>query len=78
MTTIRFHDVGRDKAAWAVACAHTRANVEGVERTALLAVKRKGVLISRGIDVVYDSEANEGAVIVGGWRMVGRFTLEDA
>jgi hypothetical protein len=41
-------------------------------------VRRKGGLLSRGMDVDYDPTNNVGTVYVGGFRPVGSFTVRAA
>lgn len=67
--TVQFNNVGRDKVSWS-------AQVKEVTEPALLReVKKKGVLMSRGVDVDFDASGLSGCIVVGGFRVVGHFIV---
>jgi hypothetical protein len=69
--SVAFADVGRGKRSWiAELPAFTEAALERQ-------VRKNGGLASRGIEVQLVSET-EGVVLVGGFRVVGRFSIQGA
>jgi len=65
--TVEFKNVGRGKMCW------TETLNEMSERTILGCIKRKGALMSKGIDLWWDDEST-GNILAGG-RKVGTFEL---
>lgn len=80
MPKLAFREVGRRKLAWETDCPFDRTNESAIESLALASVrKQRGAIISRDVDVHYDAAKNEGTVLVGMFRPVGRFeVLEEA
>lgn len=71
MTTIHFLNVGRNKATWDVQMR------EVSEDAIIKAVRKKGCLMSRDIDVELSDDFSMGNVYAG-CRCVGTFTVERA
>jgi len=67
---VRFTDVGANKKSWTTAYAGPPD-----EYQLATDVKKSGSLMSRGIDISINEDGLSGAVIVGMFRIVGRFTI---
>lgn len=69
---IHFENVGRDHLSWS-------AEIEDVTYRRLLAeIRKKKALASRDVEFDFAEDGMSGNVIVGGWRPIGRFSLEGA
>ncbi len=67
---VTFENVGRNNMSW-------KAHTETVSEAFLLSQIRKSKsLMSREIDVIVDG--NSGTILVGGYRPVGTFRIEDS
>lgn len=65
---VNFKGVGRDKRSWT-------ASVNEISHTRLYReVKKRGGIMSRGIDFVTDEATNTGVIVVGFFRTVGTFS----
>ena len=73
-TKVTYRDVGREKRAWSTTFPGEMC--ESMVEAIWIDVRKKGGLASRDLDVSYDPKASRGAVIVGGFRVVGSFTVE--
>ena len=71
---IHFQDVGRDKLCW----DEQTDNPVSMAALVLNILKRKGCLRSRYVDVDWSEDTMSGEIIVGGFRCVGRFTVEES
>lgn len=69
---VRFNEVGRDKRSWVADIS--KPSEQAIAREA----KRGGGLMSREVDAEICDSAAGGIITVGGWRVVGTFTLEVA
>lgn len=67
---IHFKDVGRDKKSWPYECNNITESQLAKE------AKLKGGLMSSCVEALIDDSGLTGAIIVGGWRLVGKFTIE--
>lgn len=68
---VHFSEVGRDKKSWSKDFGPT-ASESAIAREA----KSGARLMSSDVDVEINDDYSAGAVIVGGWREVGTFTIE--
>lgn len=68
MPVFHFTDVGRNKQCFTVECR----DLDEAAR----AVMRSGAIRSSSVDLLQPEESHEGIVLVGGYRPVGRFTVE--
>lgn len=68
---INFFNIGRDKRSW-IKEAHGPLNLSAIAKEA----KRGGGLMSSCVDAGIDDSGQIGCILVGGWREVGRFTIE--
>lgn len=68
MINVQFSNVGRDRKAW-------KASLSEMSASAIYgSIKDNRALASRGIDVDYKAETNEGRIYAGG-RPVGEFKV---
>jgi hypothetical protein len=68
---VEFQDVGRAKKSWT-------ATLQRFTHSALYReVKRQNALGSTGIDFDYNEDEKRGLIVVGGFRVVGSFTVSD-
>lgn len=67
---IHFKDVGRDKNNWTSECDNLTESWIAKE------AKRNGGLLSSGVEAIINDSGLAGDIIVGGWRSVGKFTIE--
>lgn len=65
--TVEFSDVGRGKTTW-------RSTVKRDEDELIRAIRKSGALMSRTIEVTYETEDN-GSILVGGFRVVGSWRV---
>ena len=65
---VEFSQVGRSKRSWTEKIIPTESAI-------LRAIRRKGVLASREIDLEWDENESAGVIVVGGMRTVGCFAL---
>lgn len=68
---VKFLEVGMNNVCWDAEL--TELSFDELQR----AVEEKGALLSRYPEFVYDEEANEGTIFVGGFRPVGTFQVFD-
>ena len=68
---VHFLEVGRDKKSWSKDFGDS-AHESAIAREA----KSGARLMSSDVDVEINDGYSAGAVIVGGWRTVGTFTIE--
>ena len=71
MITVHFKDVGRDKRSWS-------KEFRGELSESMIAkeAKSRGGLMSSGVDAELNDTGSAGTILVGGWRVVGQFTIE--
>lgn len=67
--TVYFENVGRCKASWS-------ANMRTLSYRSLLAQVRPH-LKSHNVSFQFNENGTAGAILVGGWRPVGSFRVED-
>lgn len=67
--TVQFSDVGRDKLSWSKSFSQGTTTAH-IAREA----KRGGRLVSNDVDAELN-DSGIGHIIVGGWRVVGNFTV---
>jgi len=72
MITIHYKEVGRDKKSWSK--QFTRVSELAIATEA----KSTARLMSSQVDAELDDGGLTGAIIVGGWRQVGTFTIEQS
>jgi hypothetical protein len=68
--TLKFKDVGRDKRSFEMRVRHM------YESGLANRIRSAAGLMSRDVDIEFDG--NSGVVLVGGFRQVGTFTIEEA
>jgi hypothetical protein len=69
--TVHFKDVGRDKRSWS-------KEFRGELSEPMIAKEAKAIgrLMSSDVDAELNDTGSAGAILVGGWRVVGQFTIE--
>jgi len=68
---VHFSNVGRDKKSWSKDFGKS-----ATDTTIAKEAKRGASLMSSDVDVEMNDDHSAGAVIVGGWREVGTFTIQ--
>lgn len=70
---VSFSDVGRDKKSWA------KTFPKGITTSDIAReAKRNGGLMSSEVDAELAESGDHGHIIVGGWRVVGAFSITPA
>lgn len=65
---VEFSEVGRSKRSWTETIVPTESAI-------IRAIRRKGALASRGIELEWNEDESSGVIVVGGMRTVGYFAL---
>ena len=73
--SLRLIEVGRNKESWSVPFKGNLLDSDSIEEAVIAAVRKKGALVSRGIDA--EMTGPYGGIVLAGFRPVGRFEVAE-